>query len=50
MRGARGSNDDIFIAFSTSLNSDRVALSPFAHLQYVNDFTLHQNLKELDLG
>lgn len=50
MRGARGSNDDIFIAFSTSLNSDRVALSPFAHLQYVNDVTLHQNLKELVLG
>lgn len=31
-RGARGSSDNMFIAFSTSSNSERVALSPFAHL------------------
>jgi len=33
MRGAIGISNDMFIAFSTSSNSDRVALSPFAHLQ-----------------
>ena len=32
MRGAIGISDDMFIAFSTSSNLDRVALSPFAHL------------------
>ncbi|KAG7032908.1 hypothetical protein SDJN02_06958, partial [Cucurbita argyrosperma subsp. argyrosperma] len=32
IRGARGISEDIFIAFSTSSNSGRVALSPFAHL------------------
>ena len=48
MRGARGSNDDILIAFSTSSNSDRVALSPFAHLHY--DVTLYQNLEKLVIG
>lgn len=32
IRGAKGTSDDIFIAFSTSSNSVRVALSPFAHL------------------
>jgi hypothetical protein len=32
MRGAIGISNDMFIAFSTSSNSDRVALSPFAHL------------------
>jgi hypothetical protein len=35
--GARGINEDMFIAFSTCSNSDWVALSPFEHLQFVND-------------
>lgn len=33
-RGARGINESIFIAFKTSSNSERVALSPFAHLHW----------------
>lgn len=36
IRGARGISDGIFIAFSTSSNSERVALSPFTHLLIAN--------------
>lgn len=44
--GARGTRDDIFIAFSTSSNSDRVALSPFAHLRFANIYFLSESEKE----